>query len=546
MKKRTSQSKRYFSISNIAALLCFLIILFLCMSGAYMNLTNADNTSYPYLFQTITHSHDVTLPSEHTNLAKFPLFFAQSILPYNPVTHVMANGLLLFATFAGLYYVVRHIFGSTFALSFSMFVTAFLLFSPNLLYWLSGNTSRNIEYPILLLFIWNMLELLKSHKTKFTYFLSAALLAVAAAGDSLILYLAAFAIVGTVAHRWLTDSLPGRPLDTIKLLAYLFSPIALGLLLRSGLQILGINLYKDTSFELHTIPYDSIGPTLAIAIKDFLSLVNANVFGETIGVHTGVKFVSLLLIVTSIGIIFHSLLRLPKIAPRLQNADIFLAICSTLCIVIAGLYVFSGLASVIDQSGQLVSSGAIRYLTVLPILFAILNTSYLRRYWKKLLPHRTKLLVITSILTLIALPGIAHSYRSFFHTQKQQHILIDTVAQHLEDENVDTVVSGYWYSTTTRLFAERHLQTASAYCTARGPLFNVALSDYSASSHSKKSALIISRQGMDAMYWTSCSESILLAAYGAPVSREQLTQGPDTVELWIFDYNILPKIQLSP
>lgn len=499
--------------------------------GAYANQTNADNTSYPYLFQEITVPYNVTLPSEHSNLAKFPLFTLQALLPYTPLTHLIANALLLFAMFAGLYVLVNKIFGNRVAMNYLIVLFGTLILSPNLLYWLSGNTSRNIEYPALLFFIWAALGFIGNMREKKMYILSSVLVAVAAAGDSLILYLCIACAVGIVAYQWMIDRLPKNSHALFKLIAYMLFPVLCAILLRSLTSAVGIDLYKDSSFELKIIPYENIASTISIVVNDFINLMNANVFGHAIDMSIGAKMMSFTLIVAGIASSVYFASRRVR-----TRSDAFLLICILISLVVVGLYVFSGLAAT-SSGSVLTSSGAIRYLTFIPIVYALIVA--------RLIPSagllRRKLLIVVSIMTLIAAPSVFQEYRGFVGAQRAQHILIHRIANYLYDKEVATVASGYWYSSTTKLYSSKPIQAASVYCNSRGPLFNVADSQYTPNDN-QPSALIISRKGMDSIYWAACTDQMLASHYGEPVEKTNFELGPDAVEVWIFDYNILHRV----
>src|ERR1700712_229026 len=132
-------------------------------AGLHANLVYAnvqDATIYPYLFKGL-HPHDVILPGSHPNILKFPLFWLQSVLPYDFLTFSIVNVGLLLATVFGWCLLLAYVFGKRRLALIFLIMTAVVLGASTLVWNLLETTIRNIEYPIGLAFMLMVSRLLE-------------------------------------------------------------------------------------------------------------------------------------------------------------------------------------------------------------------------------------------------------------------------------------------------------------------------------------------------------------------------------------------------
>jgi hypothetical protein len=138
-------------LALLAVLLAVTVYTSVCASIFIAN--NSDAVVYPYLFMDGIGGSDMVVPGKHANILKYPLFWLQSVLPYNYETLMVVNVLLVVATVFGWLFLLMRIvdrkYHDVLIAGLILLLISSQSFNTEIIY----NTVRNIEYPIALAFI---------------------------------------------------------------------------------------------------------------------------------------------------------------------------------------------------------------------------------------------------------------------------------------------------------------------------------------------------------------------------------------------------------
>lgn len=514
-------------------------------ANTYM-INNSDALIYPYLFEDLS-LNDLSLPAEHSNVVKFPLFFVQALIPYNDTTFsVVSIGLFMVTIFVWLALLVW-LFGKKYIGLISVLLTAILLGSPSLDSQLFGTTIRNVEYPIALAFLVFIAKLafLKGRLSRLHLVSGIAisiLYALTIAGDTLIMYQTSGAIAMVLLISWLKGSLTNKSLGLVA--AVLLGATLLGVACRTALVTIGVmDIADNLGTTMQVVPLDRLAPSITTTAKQTMDMFGGNIFGSTISLQNSLVFLNFGLLLITLwvftaklrGIATKTLWR-PDRNPALE----FIILASSAAFFITILiYIISDQAVVTGENGAYVAAGRERYLTLLPLL-AVIGLVY---SLKSTTINRLKnpALIILAVLCVLILSHSSISVKQHSNDQSAADYRqsIKQVADQLKARNVKVFGTGYWYGASVKFNSSKSIDFVSVHCFKMSPEYNTRYSWYAADPSIKKSALVIDRTGPDKPYWP-CSDAEIEGIYGRPTQKQQL-KGKHPLSIWFYNYDIRTK-----
>lgn len=210
--KKINNNKNF--IHNALLILASVLLLTVTVYSSYnasnIYSTNSDAIVASYLFGHGFTLHQVTLPLEHSNILKIPLFYIQGHLPYHFTSFMLVNiGLVLLTIGAWAFLLIR-LFGRKYEIPILLLLTSLMFtslsFNLNIVY----TTVRNIEYPIALWFIFIIDRLLKELKNSRRQLVLAVigslLFGLVLAGDSLFYYAILLPILLVIIWYWIQST----------------------------------------------------------------------------------------------------------------------------------------------------------------------------------------------------------------------------------------------------------------------------------------------------------------------------------------------------
>lgn len=536
--------------------LTYLPFVFLGLTALYSSLYanyymsgNADDIIYPYLFGHFK-LHDIVLPSQHSNILKFPLFIFQSLLPYNFTTlSIIGIGLVLVTILLWAALLAR-IFGKRYILMICLVFVALLLGSPAFNNQIYGTTIRNIEYPIVLGFT-ICVGLLASRRTlpkrlRIVTLIMGLLFALTVAGDSFFLYTASVSLLLALASFWVSRSRANKSSHNyVQAAGLVVVASALALIIREGVKVTGIALYHtDTAYLPHILPLNHLGPSISTALTQFLDLYGANIFDQKMTPTNSLVFLNFGLFLLGLAGLVYILadtlrqVQQKEVLRRIGFVRLFALGSITLTGILTFLfYVASDQVVTESPTGVITSAGQERYLTLLPFL-VVVGVVYI--VWRK---HDAKRVVTLglplTILSIIALCSLTIKHSHVFDSGLRTDPI--AIASSAKANHIPLLVTGYWYASATQLWSGGTVKFAAVgSCNVPTPPINNRLSWYQSSKTIHKSALVVGHAGIDAIYST-CPDSQLIAIYGTP-TKVIPVKGSRDASLWVYDYDIRSKL----
>lgn len=540
------------------ALASLLILIATATYGAWYanltNITNADHLIYPYLLKNLS-ANDLVVPADHANFLKYPLFYLQSLAPYNIYTVTIVNIALSVATVTLWALLATYLFGRKYFALICLVLSSILGSSILLNYELLGTTIRNIEYPIALAFLIVLAKFITSIQVTKLQILGLILLSLfyslAVASDSLLLYAIStpLAVILGLGYRFQKMSTKKRALMALGILV---ASTLFALLVRRLSELLGFaTLYKNEQEQLTTIPFNTLVPSALESVHQFIDLTGGNIFGQVLSAGLLLNILNLILAFVGVTGIILILKNIIKKSPYRLNdyspdQSFVLTVLALSFFITWVVYVLLDLVLRTTSDGSLVSAGQDRYLTLLPFITVLGSVFVIRTIKIKRFLLITPLAIIA--ILIISLPAMTnlreYQYNEFGAKMKNS---LRQISKIIDENKVDTVLSGYWYGASTKFYANNSVDFATiTTCNHPAPTYNYRRSFYSPSQSTLKSAIIIDRDGPDSPYW-SCTDEQLHAIYGEPVEKTTIDGvNSSKVQILIYNYDLRSRLRNLP
>ena len=545
--------KHYTNRLNLAIVLSvLLLIVATALSGTWGLLAireNSDALIQPLLFQSFQFG-DTFVLGDHSLLIKWPLFFIQSILPYNTATFILVNLLLSLATVLIIFWVTLRVFGKKTAVLFSLAMSVIILSSSQFMYFFAWSAVRNIEYALsilLALFVYKIAtEGLTTRKTFSA--LMWVLFILCVASDSLFLVILTAPVIATLGILSLLQKAPLR--NVFIAAAYVISATLSGLLIQKTIDNIGVvGTFFDTTSGLRVIDIDGVIPSTIQSAQNILLLTGGDFYNKHAGIL--VLLYVLCLCISLIGVYWIVSISRKNIGYRKPVETQFFTstYLSLSAIILVVAYIATSKAVTLTGSGY-VDAASSRYLTLLPIIIAIGAAVVIGKF--KLLKNNSSYLplVVGTLLVIILCIPTLNSLHSKQQSDTTQHIEAQkSVVRILSNENVKYALTGYWYSGPIRFWSNEEILSVSvAGCNIAEPKFNNRRSWYIEHYMGKdRSAIVIDRSsnGFDRSYWKGCTDESLLKIFGKPIKIIEPSDTSVTPTIWIYGSDIRPYINSS-
>lgn len=544
--------KSIFHIASVYSTFAVVILLISCVFWAYFSAklqsTNSDQLVNSYLFENAKTFHNAYIPSAHSYLLKWPLFFLVRLLGLSALALIWVTVLVCVITVGGLAYLLYRIdkrpklFGTL-----CLCLASVLLLVPPEPY--AGGilpvnmgmlATRNIEY---LIYIVALVILIRAARLKSLYFcLGIFVLTVLGASDKLFLTIslggAALAWVGyLVTRRWVLCRLAARWFIASVLASLLSggvlwlinsseltniigslgsSPYAVVQTLRSlGLGVvfgaLGIltNFGSNPAFDTAVLRYlPTIAKTRLLHLAAISYATNAGVF--LVGLLISLKFY------------FSSFNRPAAGAPKTDSAEKLAVMLLFSSIAAVGAFVATDHYYVVDA----------RYLSIL--LFAVFITAAV--YLRKRQIKSNKWSVYFGALLVVSIIIGAHSFYSTYLMQNQALAGInqrnELIAQAIAAHPVDTLVGDYWRTIPIKAIRRTIRVTPLEDCINNRTVLSSREWEVDLRAHSFAYLLSFDKSLTN---YPSCKLEQILAVYGRPNSSVVVAGKPEKpTELLLF------------
>lgn len=539
---RTEQTRVLFVV--LSGLILFFCTLYASAKSSEFFATASDALVYTYLVGDGLKLHQIVLPDQHANILKLPIFFLQSLFPYNYDSFMFLNILLVLIAVGAWAGLLIKLFGKRYsALIFVLFSTL-LLSSSTLNINLTEDTIRNIEFPIALWFIFIVNDVLRGARfTRWKYAISGLgllLYALTLAGDNYFQYATTLPLIMVIFWYWLQSrEFTKRMWQAVGVIVgvSIFASVIKFSLIKSGLIVIDNTAVYATTI----VPYNVLGASVTTAFAQLLSMQGAFIFGQNISAQNIAYFVNFGLLI-AIVIAFCLILKKANrgfIRGRdlTEQNNIVLAVIALSFFTVFVVYIFSGQVVQLTN-GRLVNHGELRYIAYMPLLGLVALIWLIKTYYSK---HRRLIaaLFVISFIELITLaPSIRQSYDSLINSAEPTRVVTDNIVGALEKDKVNDVLTSYTYGAPIRFWSDSRIRYAPII-NCNTPFYFNDREDWFKADGDTHTALVIDRPSP---FW-DCSNKQLLSIYGQPTQEMELSLGSGaTVDIWVYNYDIRTKL----
>ncbi len=529
----------------------FLLLVAVVYSSWHANLFYSniqDAILYPYLFSHY-HLHDIIVPAQHANILKFPLFWLQSVLPYNYTTLTIVDIGLAIVSIAWWAILLVVIFGRRYAPVICSLLFGVVIASVSLSNNFVETSIRNIEYPIGLSFILIISVLLK--KARFTRKevilggIISLLFALSVAGDNLILTSFSVPLLAILGLYWLqTGNHSKQWLRAVGLVVL----VSLGGLIIRKLVFLSGVVTGYYNMGFHIVPIHSFAPSLGHATSQLLNLSGGSITSQALSPGLLLYMLNLLALIVGIGGLVFALIHATKRFYRgktMVGDDSFLwAALATSFFATFATYIFSNLVVTETASGTFVDSSQIRYISLMPLLVVVGVAVLLKHFYAKRSDLRVAVVVIFMVAAVFAIPVVRNNWVGSDQTAHNTRTVINNVVREAKQDNVQAIVSGDTLGATVRFWSHNTIQYVSIIDCNQPFQINTRLSWRKPATGVTNTALVIDTTGVDALYWQSCQLQSLQGIYGQPAAIKYVANpmGTQPIQMWIYHYDIRQKL----
>ncbi len=539
-------NKRHAQVIFVAVILSTALLLaasaYVSIQGSKVLDYNSDSFVSTFMAADWRPGGTVNLVTQHTNLIKYPILALQGWIHYSYFTYLLVNILLVSTATLGWSYLVWLIFNRSFrAFAASNFMlTGLLLGSTALVISSVSTTTRNIEYPLALLYLIVLQNLIKTgDKTR--WIVGAVLIALLVSSDFIFLYSLVPASIFVLVWFWWNDRLSTRQLLTsasnvilgtaaglflLKVLDYLHVLSLTGR--HAGSLILFMNLPHDI--------YNTFGQILQLSGGFFL--------GSPIKISFSGQILNFLFVLISIVAAYSILRRFNREHPSLNSTLLnFLPVTLTFwAITLCAFYILLGQAG--DGAGD-----NSRYLSIIPFIAVILQIAQ-AKYWR----HKSSLVIITA---LVLVGGLMNSYHGYYSYQNSinydPRVGIDkAIIAYSRSHDIQLVLGSYDYGPALRFYSHNNPQSYAILVCNNTFYFFSYNKWYLPQPSVKRSALVIDKYYSDAgrtdpyHSTNSCADSNAEKNYGTPANVvEVANHNGQPVYLMIYDYDIRARLKNS-
>ena len=516
--------------------------------GAQLHNNNADQIINGYLFRNPDTLSQAYLPSAHTFLIKWPLYYLINIFGNKPGTYTFLTILSVLLTVAGLAFILSRIEKRPVVLgTLFLLLASVLLLIPSVPH--QGNlipvnmamlATRNLEYIFYILGLWLFIRYRNFRQWQF--WVGVLDLGLLIASDKLFLSISVVAalaslLIYSLSSGWNLVSVSAKWLSGT-VLAGLTGFLLLGIIntlkiahIVSGSALGPYSLIHSVHSALIAIGYAglALATNLGANPADATTLLKEvpHKFADGLMSLAGLSYLINILFLL-FGLVCFAVLLIRSLRHN-KNAEVLLDDSSKLSIAL----IWSAISAValFVATNHYYAADA-RYLTV--SLFAafisvaaVISKKQLNQ-WQVLLAG-----IIISFGILLSVPGVIHTYNqnqdAFFESNQRNSSVLEAVNRH----RVDVLVGDYWRTVPLKFNAHRPLRILPlASCT--DPRASLSLSGWNVDLKKYSFAYLLTLDGSQTDF-PHCSLEQITSVYGRPNSSVVLAgsfQSPKEIMLF--------------
>lgn len=542
--------QRYLSRPLVSRLLVSASIAFLLAASVYsavqgsrvLNFTS-DSFVSTYMSRDWRPGGTVNLVSQHTNIMKYPLLLVQGLLGYNNFNYLTVNVLLMFATLLGwsllIWYLLKK---SNQALICSNFMLGgLILSSTGLVISLVSTTTRNIEYPIALIYL-ILLQKVIANPSRKLWLIAGALLSILVATDYIFIYSLVPGVILLLGWLWYSGKISQQ--SAVWSASNLFAGTLAGLLglkLLTVLHVLTLTGRHAGSFILFSaLPsdfYNSLVQTAQLFGGYFLGTpIKLSYMGTLLAF----SFMVVGFVATAQRIKYYK--KYPVTAKTIAANFLPLALIAW-SIALYAFYILLGQAAV--TSGD--NSRYISFLPFVAVFMIITQSARWRHYY-----------ALSAVTALIVLAGFINSYHNYYSyrdaaSYANQQVSIDKkIISYANHNDIGLLLGSYDYGPALQFYAQNSLESRAILNCNNTFYFFSYEGWYTPKQNTKKSAVIVDKyftaSGRQNMFnsTNSCSEPALAKIYGTPLKKVHIADhAGQPVYLYLFNYDVRQKLSHS-
>lgn len=545
--------KLYTNQLNLAVILSvILLIVSTSVSGVWGLLSireNSDALIQPLLFENFRFG-DITVLGDHSMLIKWPLFFIQSLLPYNTLTFILVNIMLSLVTVLGIAWIILYVFDKKTTVLFSLAMSVIILSSSQFMYFFAWGAVRNIEYMLSILIALFVYKMITEGLVKNKFFSASVwiLYVLCVASDSLFLVILTAPIIVTLGILLLLRRV--TLYSALICAAYVTSATLAGIVVQKAIDNIGVvGTFFDTTSGLKLINIDGIIPSTIQSAENLLLLTGGDFYNKNVGIF--VPLYILCLFISLVGVYWIVSISRKNIGFKkpIEMQSFVSTYIPLSAVILVVAYIVTSKAVNLSNLGY-VDAASARYLTLLPIIISV-GAAIIISKLKLFSNEKAYLPLIGGVLAVIILciPALGIQYTNLKNNTAQHIAAQKDVVKILSQEKVKYALTGYWYNGPIRFWSNEEIASVSvAACNVAEPKFNNRKSWYSEHYNGNdRSAIIIDRSinGFDRSYWKDCTDENLLKIFGKPVKIIKPTDNSVAPTIWIYNFDVRPLVNSS-
>ena len=493
-----------------------------------------DQTNISYMLAHWKFDGDLTFMAQHTNLMKLPLLWLHvNLLPYNLASYVSLNVVMVAATMIGWSWLVyRLIPRKSVAIALNMLLAGVLLGSTQLAHDLTMATIRNIEYPLVLLYVMELRKVLTQGISQKRWWIIPIIPALLIASDYFFLFTVVPAVILSIGWLFYQKRVSQR--DAMFVSANVLVGALGGVILPKVLQVLDILSLIQSPRPF--VSYDNFWSSVQNTLFQILKTFGGDFFGMFIRINSIARILLAgfaILAFCAMYKLWQEIAKRPASAVKkkaVQSQD-FVTICLMIILIFTlGAYILSGFATQTGENN--------RYIAFLPFILATFVVVVMQKRHMLLLASLSVIVLGAGVLTS------PENYRSYVFQKNQSHQFVeldDKIISYMKKHEVRTGYGSLGYSSTTWFLSNTTLDIYNIQpCNIKNPVLST--SRWYSKPNAGKTVLIVDRlpdESASAETWYGCSDQKIEQIYGKPIDRKVIATHQDKpVEIWLFNYDI--------
>lgn len=493
-----------------------------------------DQTNISYMLAHWKFDGELTFMAQHTNLMKLPLLWLHvNLLPYSLASYVGLNVVMVTATMLGWSWLVYKLVPrKSVIVALNVLLAGILLGSTQLAHDLTMATIRNIEYPLVLLYIMELRKVLLQGISKKRWWIIAVIPALLISSDYFFLFTVVPAAVLSIAWLLYRNRISQR--DAASIGVNVAIGALGGVILPKALQMLDVLSLIQSPRPF--VAYDNFWSSVQNTIFQIFKTFGGDFFGMFIRINSIARIALAGFAILTFYVMYklwQEIVARPQSTLKkkvVQSQDFVTIALMVILVLTLGAYILSGFATETGENN--------RYIAFLPFILATFVVVFMQKRHMLFLAALSVIVLGAGVLTS------PENYRSYVFQKNQSHEFValdNKVISYMKQHNVKVGYGTLGYSSTTWFLSDTKVDIYNIQpCNIKNPVLST--SRWYTNSDAHKTVLIVDRlpdESSSAETWYGCNEQKIEQIYGKPVDRKVLDIHQDKpVEIWLFNYDI--------